>query len=168
MVKEGTDDSPVELDGLGGNAGISTPYLPFGGNPPQQYPEYQQLDDESVTRINGQDVRATLDGVGIPFGFALHLLQNGAALPAALDRYQRWEGFRFESAGSGIFRTTIPDVFTNREGSQVWTEPHGSLSEGTRYLTAVILLFRLVNHTHRLSLICMNLKEIDSYLKKTH
>jgi hypothetical protein len=108
MFDEGTDDSPVELDGLGGNAGISTPYLPFGGNPPQQYPEYQQMDDESVMRINGQDVRATLDGVGIPFAFALHLLQNGSALPAWLDRYQSLPGFRFESNGSGTFSVNIP------------------------------------------------------------
>jgi hypothetical protein len=108
MFDEGTDHSPVELDGLGGNAGISTPYLPFGGNPPQQYPEYQQLGDESVMRINGQDVRATLDGVGIPFAFALHLLQNGSALPAALDRYQHLQGFRFESNGLGTFSVNIP------------------------------------------------------------
>jgi hypothetical protein len=108
MFDEGTDDSPVELDGLGGNAGISTPYLPFGGNPPQQYPEHQQMDDESVMRINGQDVRATLDGVGIPFAFALHLLQNGSALPAALDRYQHLQGFRFESNGVGTFSVNIP------------------------------------------------------------
>jgi hypothetical protein len=108
MFDEGTDHSPVELDGLGGNAGISTPYLPFGGNPPQQYPEYQQLGDESVMRINGQEVRATLDGVGIPFVFLLHLLQNGSALPAALDRYQHLQGFRFESNGSGTFSVNIP------------------------------------------------------------
>jgi hypothetical protein len=103
MFDESTDDSPVELDGLGGNAGISTPYLPFGGNPPQQYPEYQQLGDESVMRINGQDVRATLDGVGIPFAFALHLLQNGSALPAALAQYQNNPNFNFTSYGLGIF-----------------------------------------------------------------
>jgi hypothetical protein len=108
MFDEGTDDSPVELDGLGGNAGISTPYLPFGGNPPQQYPEYQQMNDESVMRINGQDVRATLDGVGIPFAFALHLLQNGSALPAALAPFQHLQGFRFESNGLGTFSVNIP------------------------------------------------------------
>jgi hypothetical protein len=113
MFDEGTDDSPVELDGLGGNAGISTPYLPFGGNPPQQYPEYQQMNDESVMRINGQDVRATLDGVGIPFAFLLHLLQNGSALPAALDRYQHLQGFSFDNRGGGTFRSTWSTTSTS-------------------------------------------------------
>jgi hypothetical protein len=87
--------------------------LPFGGNPPQQYPEYQQLGDESVMRINGQDVRATLDGVGIPFAFALHLLQNGSALPAALDRYQHLQGFSFDNRGGGTFRSTWSTTSTS-------------------------------------------------------
>jgi hypothetical protein len=115
-MKANTTDnefSPAELDGLGGNAGISTPYLPFGGNPPQQYPEYQQMNDESVMRINGQDVRATLDGVGIPFALALHLLQNGSALPAALDRYQHLQGFSFDNRGGGTFRSTWSTTSTS-------------------------------------------------------
>jgi hypothetical protein len=80
MDGEGADDSPAELDALGGNAGTSTPYITINGNPPQEYPEHHQMFDESPMFVNGQRVSATLDGFAIPFGFAMSLLGSGSAL----------------------------------------------------------------------------------------
>jgi hypothetical protein len=125
MFDESTDDSPVELDGLGGNAGISTPYLPFGGNPPQQYPEHQQMNDESVMRINGQEVRATLDGVGIPFALLLHLLQNGA-VATEYTLHIKGRGFHtiqvpIDSYGVGLFGHETPPTWIRPNGDGGYT-----------------------------------------------
>jgi hypothetical protein len=59
-------------------------------------------------RVNGQIVKATIDGVAVPISLALHRLNNGSAIPAALAPYQNLPGFRFESHGLGIFSASVP------------------------------------------------------------
>ena len=82
-------------------------------------------------RVNRQIVKATIDGMSVPISLAMRRLHNGSAIPAELEGYQGWEGFSFESIGSGIFRTTIPDVLTNNTGA-VWTQQPGTRAEGWR------------------------------------
>jgi hypothetical protein len=58
--------------------------------------------------VNGQQVRATLDGLPISWGTMASLMDHGGAIPAALAPYQNLPGFRFESHGLGIFIASVP------------------------------------------------------------
>ena len=99
-----TDDenAPAELDGLGGNVGLSTPYIePIFTQPSPD--DWSYLYNESPMRVNGQIVKATIDGMSVPISLAMRRLHNGSAIPAALEPYQHLLGFRFEDQGLGIF-----------------------------------------------------------------
>lgn len=71
--------------------------------------------------VNGQRAINQLDGMQS----AMHMLQSGSGVPAALERFQGWAGFSFEDVELGIFRTAIPDVFKNDSGN-VWTQSPGT------------------------------------------
>jgi hypothetical protein len=71
-------------------------------------PDWSYLYNESPMRVDGQVVRATIDGMSVPISMAMNRLQNGSAIPESLAPYQHMEGFRFESVGVGLFNITVP------------------------------------------------------------
>ncbi|MEJ7860895.1 MAG: VCBS repeat-containing protein [Pyrinomonadaceae bacterium] len=107
---EGADGAPAELDPMGGNVGLSTPYYAINSEPPPepQIPTLYPMDDASPTYVNGQRVTATLDGMPIGLAQAMSMMQNGSAIPAALAGFQGQSGFRFDSVGLGLFNVSIP------------------------------------------------------------
>jgi hypothetical protein len=114
----------VEANPLGQDVGT---YDPGPDDPGDvgQYPEphrYGNAEDPSTGCV--------IDGIWQMCNPA-QMLRNGGVIPAALERFQGWSGFSFESMGSGIFRTTIPDIITNNSG-EVWTQPPGTRAEGWR------------------------------------
>ncbi len=140
---EGYDGAPAEIDPLGGNAGLSTPYIELIEPPPPEYPTLIPYNFDSPMYVNGQRVTATLDGVEVPLSLAWSALQNGSAIPAELERFQHLRGFSFDYVGVGLFRTTIPiDIFTNNSG-RVWAQPHGTRAEGWRIFEGGISIFSI-------------------------
>jgi hypothetical protein len=105
---DGTENAPAELDALGGNVGFSTPYFEITQFPNPDLQNWDYLYNESPMYVNGQVVKATIDGMSVPLSLALHRLNNGSAIPAALAPYQHLRGFRFESNGVGTFSVHIP------------------------------------------------------------
>lgn len=84
---EGADGAPAELDPLGGNVGLSSPYQVFYQEPPPALPTLQPMDDTSPTYVNGQRVTATLDGMPIGLGQSMSMLQNGSAVPGSIAQF---------------------------------------------------------------------------------
>ncbi len=67
--------------------------------------------------VNGQIVKATIDGMSVPISLAMRRLRNGSAIPAALAPFQHLQGFSFESNGLGTFSVNIPGYrFYNSTG----------------------------------------------------
>lgn len=84
----GAEGSPAEFDPLGGNVGLSTPYIVF--NPPPIEPEYptlQQLFEDAPMYINGQRITCNLDGLTIGCGLAFASLSNGSAVPSDIVQF---------------------------------------------------------------------------------
>jgi YD repeat-containing protein len=105
------EGAPAEMDPLGGNVGLETPYVedPVIEPPPadDRLP-YFPLPFEDMAYVDGRRVPCTLDGVTVGCSMAMSLLEHGSALPAGLAPYQGIQGFRFDSFGLGIFTATIP------------------------------------------------------------
>ncbi|MGI8469730.1 MAG: hypothetical protein ACR2N3_14895, partial [Pyrinomonadaceae bacterium] len=76
---EGTEFSPAELDPLGNNVGLSTPYIELNNNPPSEMPNEFKLFDESQLMVNGQRLSCSLDGITVSCSMAMSALQSGAA-----------------------------------------------------------------------------------------
>ncbi|MBX3294005.1 MAG: RHS repeat protein [Acidobacteria bacterium] len=75
----GLEDGPAELDPMGNNAGLKTPYVepePPPEPPPIPIPPF---DGDSPMFVNGQAVRATLDGVSVPWN-VLQSMANAGGL----------------------------------------------------------------------------------------
>jgi hypothetical protein len=71
-----TDDSPAELDPMGGNMGTSTPYIEI--IQPLPDPEnWNYLYNESPMYVNGQKVRFTLDGISISQSYGQMYIESG-------------------------------------------------------------------------------------------
>lgn len=68
---EGGEGSPAELDPLGGNVGLSTPYIEPEPEPvpsyEPQYPSLQPFAYEDQMVINGQRVTCSLDGMAVGY-----------------------------------------------------------------------------------------------------
>ncbi len=126
------EGAPAEMDPMGGNAGLSTPYIQLDPAPPpdQEYPYFQVHGDDMMI-VNGQRVPCTFYGFTIGCSEARNMLENGSGLPARLDRLQGLPGFSFTSHGLGLFSLTLPDFFTNNTG-HIWPQPHGTRAEGWR------------------------------------
>ena len=78
---EGAEGSPAELDPLGGNVGLYSPYFSFNAPPPIE-PEYPSLfvrSEDAPMYVNGQLVSFSLDGLEVPASLALQSLANGSA-----------------------------------------------------------------------------------------
>ncbi len=84
---EGAEGAPAELDPLGGNVGLSTPYIQIAEEPPPpvepEYPSLRNLFEESPMMVNGQKVTATLDGMEISWS-SLRSMAGGDALAVNL------------------------------------------------------------------------------------
>ena len=104
---EGAEGSPAELDPMGSNVGLYTPYIELIQPIEPEYPSLQPLNMDMPVYVDGQRVTATLDGMEIPIGMVLGMMQNGSAIPAALAPYQHLPGFQFNSNGLGIFTVQI-------------------------------------------------------------
>lgn len=107
LDNEGWEGAPAELDPLGGNAGLTSPYIQII-TPAPEYPSQREMSAEMPMYVNGQQVTATMDGMAVPLSFALSALSGGSAIPAALAPYQHLPGFNFQSNGLGIFNVSIP------------------------------------------------------------
>ncbi len=86
MTAQGTDGAPAELDPLGGNVGVSSPYIFLNGGR-AGYPHNPALPTlrtfdlfESPMTVNGQRVTATVDGIDENVSVAISELQRGAAV----------------------------------------------------------------------------------------
>ncbi|MGH8553036.1 MAG: hypothetical protein ACRERS_07055, partial [Methylococcales bacterium] len=78
------DGAPAELDPLGGNTGLSTPYIePLQPPPPDQNFPYFPIDTDSPIYVNGQRVSCSLDGFAIGCGQAFSMLGNSADIDFA-------------------------------------------------------------------------------------
>jgi hypothetical protein len=110
ITGEGAEGSPAELDPLGNNVGLFTPYLELIHPPPPEpeYPTLQPMNTDMPMYVNGQRVTATVDGIEVPYGLAMSMLANRSAIPAALAPYQHLPGYRYEDRGLGIFTATVP------------------------------------------------------------
>lgn len=132
LTGEGFDGSPAELDPMGGNAGVFSPYFQLNPGPIEpEIPILMQTGLEDMMMVNGQRVPCTLDGMTIGCGQARSMLESGSALPSSIAWAQHSPGFSFNSHGLGIFSVTLPDIFTNNSG-RVWAQPHGTRAEGWR------------------------------------
>ena len=105
---EGAEGSPAELDPLGGNVGLYSPYFTFVNPPAPEDPSLFLLGEESPQYVNGQRVTCQLDGLAIGCNQAYAALENGSAIPAALAAYQNLPGFSFQNNGLGIFTSFVP------------------------------------------------------------
>jgi hypothetical protein len=76
---EGAEGSPAELDPMGSNVGLYTPYVELIQPIKPEYPSLQLLNQEMPMYVNGQQVTATLDGMAVPLSLALSSLQSGSA-----------------------------------------------------------------------------------------
>ena len=86
----GAEGSPAELDPLGGNVGLSTPYLSFNNPPPLIQPEYPSLfvrAEDAPMYVNGQQVSCSLDGLAVGCGMAFAALSNGSAVPSDVVQF---------------------------------------------------------------------------------
>jgi hypothetical protein len=108
----GLEDGFAELDAMGGNVGLATPYIELNPFPfPQsENPPLMGITDDSPTYINGQRVTATLDGFPISLSRAMHMMDVGTAIPASLAQYQNRPGFSFTSNGLGLFTANVPSL----------------------------------------------------------
>ncbi len=79
IYSEGAEGSPAELDPLGGNVGLSTPYIEITVPPEPGYPTFELLGYESPMYVNGQRVSATLDGIEVPLSLVQSAVQSGSA-----------------------------------------------------------------------------------------
>lgn len=94
---------------MGGNMGLSTPYIQIIEQPPEpESPLFIPLSEDSVMYANGQKVPCMLNGFMIGCDEARDMLDHEGAIPAALEAYQNLPGFKFESRGLGIFTVNIP------------------------------------------------------------
>ncbi|MEJ7860897.1 MAG: hypothetical protein WKF90_04585 [Pyrinomonadaceae bacterium] len=117
------DGLPAEFDPLGGNVGLSTPYiyLTGGSGYPREpeIPTLQRLSDESPMYVNGQRVTATLDGIEVSVSFALSALASGSAIPSALAPYMSdHAGIAFARAYRSAFRTSSETPSVPRSSSK--------------------------------------------------
>jgi hypothetical protein len=138
------DGAPAELDPMGGNVGLSTPYIQLY-EPPQPTEEFPFLEifGDSPMYVNGQQVSCTLDGMSVGCSMAMNMLNNGSAIPASIAWAQHLPRFQFTSHGLGIFTANIPyDVFTNNSG-RTWAQPQGTLGEGWRIFEGGSSIFSL-------------------------
>lgn len=79
------DGAPAEMDPMGGNVGIATPYIQEVIQPPppnENFP-YFPLDGDSPMYVNGQQVSCTLDGLSIGCGTAFSMLGHSADIDFA-------------------------------------------------------------------------------------
>ena len=102
------EGAAVELDPLGGNVGLYSPYFTFVNPPAPEDPSLFLLGEESPQYVNGQRVTCQLDGLAIGCNQAYAALENGSAIPAALAAYQNLPGFSFQNNGLGIFTSFVP------------------------------------------------------------
>ncbi len=79
LLGEGYDGAPAEFDPLGGNAGLTTPYIELIEPPPPENQYLIPFNRDSPMYVNGERVTVTLDGIEVPFGLAWSALQNGSA-----------------------------------------------------------------------------------------
>lgn len=119
---EGAEGSPAELDPLGGNVGLSTPYITFAPPIEPEYPSLQPMNEFMPMYVNGQQVTCTLDGMSIGCSAAQSMLESGSAIPAALAPFQNLPGFQFNSAGLGLFTAYIPGYYFSDPGGGSGTD----------------------------------------------
>ena len=106
--EDGTEFAPAELDPLGSNIGLSTPYIELNNNPPPSedgggggLSNPFLLRDESPLMVNGSRVGCVLDGIAAPCSMAFDSLRNGSAtIAAGTDRMLLGQ--------LGIFEVRIP------------------------------------------------------------
>lgn len=86
------DDTPAELDALGQNVGNAPPPTPPINQPPN-YPDWNDLMPEDPLRVNGQVVKANVDGMSLPYGlgvdfkrYAMDRLRSGSAVPGQVNQ----------------------------------------------------------------------------------
>ncbi len=84
ITGEGAEGSPAELDPLGSNVGLYTPYWELIQPPPPEpeYPTLQPMNTDMPMMVNGQQVTCTLDGFAIGCEQAQSMRQNGVAIQA--------------------------------------------------------------------------------------
>jgi len=98
------EGAPAEMDPMGGNAGLSTPYIQLDPAPPpdQEYPYFQVHGDDMMI-VNGQRVPCLMNGFTVGCSEATSSLENGSAIPASLAHLQNMPNFSFRSVGLGMF-----------------------------------------------------------------
>jgi hypothetical protein len=80
---ENTERSPGELDPMGGNMGLSTPYVQLNDTPPPPdpvSPTYFQTETDSPMYVNGQKVTFYLDGIEVSYSMAMSAVEDGSAV----------------------------------------------------------------------------------------
>ena len=141
LFGEGYDGAPAELDPMGGNAGLSNPYIEV--NPPPIQPDtplLQIYDPFDGLRINGQRVGCNLDGISIGCSQAFAALESGSAIPAALAPFQGLPGFQFNSYGLGIYSFTINNSGSNNAPTPPGGDPdtsYGTRNTSTTYYFSI-------------------------------
>lgn len=103
IMAEGGDGAPAELDPMGSNVGLLSPYIEIELGSQPEYPMLLEMFADSPMYVNGQRVTCSLDGFGIPCGRAMEMLETGSAIPAQFAQYQHDPRFQFRSHGLGIF-----------------------------------------------------------------
>ncbi len=127
-----SEGAPAELDPLGGNVGVFSPYFQFNTTPiTPEKPTLQNLNEWSPRGADGQRVRMMMDGIEVPYWIGATALANGSAIPASLAEWQGLPGFSFEPIGLGMFKTTIPDVWATTSG-RWWTQAPGTPGDGNK------------------------------------
>ncbi len=76
-----TEGAPAELDPLGGNVGVFTPYFQLNTTPIEPaIPTLQNLNEWSPRGVDGQRVQMMMDGIEVPYWIGAAALANGSAV----------------------------------------------------------------------------------------
>ncbi|MBX3292715.1 MAG: VCBS repeat-containing protein [Acidobacteria bacterium] len=147
----GLEDGPAEKDPMGNNAGLKTPYVepePPPEPPPIPIPPF---DGDSPMFVNGQAVRATLDGVSVSWNVLMSMANAGGlthmghpvdvrvgqmVIPRIVEgpNPNRWEDPRMAMVmryeGDWVISVAPPNGSPNVFG--IWNERRRQLDEALR------------------------------------
>jgi hypothetical protein len=120
---EGTERSPAETDPMGGNMGLSTPYIAIPDPPPPdtENPTYFPLQGDAPLRVNGQTVKCFVNGMEWLGGCVDALSQLGFSLDLANTVENR----------QIIGQLGIGGQWVDKDG------PSGTRPDGTVYVTTI-------------------------------
>jgi hypothetical protein len=121
VYPEQAEESPAELDALGGNVGLSTPNVPEPEPiPPPENSPFQIMHEDSPMYVDGQRVTATLDGLPIGIGRLSSLMANGSVAVGYMVHISG-RGFHsiqapIDSYGGGLFGRETPPTRVRPDG----------------------------------------------------